>query len=253
MAVFWDMELEGKNVLVTGSAKRVGRHIALRLADGGANVAVNYRTSDDEAEETAEEIREKGVEAATVQADLSNLEDIQRLVDTVVEEFGSLDVLVNNASVFYPTPFGEVTEEDWDKNLDVNLKGPFFCSQYSARAMMENATEPKGKIVSIADWSGFRPYTRYLPYCISKAGIIAMTRGLAKELAPQINVNAIAPGPVMLPPDFSEEEKKEVLENTPLQRVGSPDDIAEGVAFMVEGSDFVTGAILPIDGGRLIA
>ncbi|MFB6283514.1 MAG: SDR family NAD(P)-dependent oxidoreductase [Halobacteria archaeon] len=240
------MDLKGKNVLVTGSAKRVGRRIALRLAESGANVGVTYRTSDEEAAETVEELREKGVEAEDFRVDLAEVDEVEELIDSFHSRFGATHGLVNNASVFYPTPVGEVSEEDWNRTLDVNLRGPFFCAQEAAEKMEE------GKIVNIADWSGYRPYTRYLPYCISKAGIIAMTKGLAKELAPEVNVNAIAPGPVMLPPEFSDEERQQIIENTPLVRIGSPEDIAEGVAFMMEGSDFVTGTVLPIDGGRLI-
>lgn len=246
------MDLEGKNALVTGSAKRVGRRTALRLAESGANVAVHYRTSEQEASDAVEELRSKGVDSLAVEADLRDLDEIDLLIDSVVEEFGGLDVLVNNASVFLRTPLGTVTEEDWELNLDVNLRAPFFTSQRAVQEMNGDG-DVAGKIVNIADWSGFRPYEGYLPYCVSKAGVIALTKGLAKEAAPEVTVNAVAPGPVMLPPDFTEQDKQEIVERTPLQRIGSPDDIAEGVAFLLEGSDFLTGAIIPIDGGRLIA
>ncbi len=240
------MDLEGRKALVTGSAVRVGRRIALRLADAGCDVAVHYRTSDEEARETAEEIREHGVSAATVQGDLSKVDEAESVVDDAADAFDGLDVLVNSASVFYPTPVGEVEQDDWDRLFDVNLRGPFFTSQQASERM-----EDDGVIVNIADWAGFRPYQNHVPYCTTKAGVIAMTKGLAKELAPDVRVAAVAPGPVMLPSSYTDEDVERILEKTPLDRVGSPDDVAHAVEYLVEAG-FVTGAVVPVDGGRLI-
>lgn len=254
------MDLDGTRALVTGSARRVGRRIALRLARGGADVAVHYRTSAEEAEETVADLRAEGVEAVGVQGDLRDLDDVERIVGEAADALGGLDVAVNNASVFPRTPLDDVDGDVWDLNMDVNLRAPAFVAMAAAERM-DASTGPDGaptggldgKIVNIADWAGFRPYENYLPYCVSKAGVIALTKGLARELAPDVAVNAVAPGPVMLPEDFSEDDRRAIVEQTPLNRIGSPDDIAAGIAFLVEGSDFMTGAVVPIDGGRLIA
>lgn len=245
------MVLKGKAVLVTGAAKRVGRTIALALAGRGARVAVHYRESKAEAEATAAEIGRLGGESMTVRAELTNESEVAAMVEAVAGRFGSLDVLVNNASVFFRTPFESVTADDWDRTIDPNLKAVFLCSVHAGRLMQ--GQEGGGAIVSIADWAGFRPYTGYLPYCISKAGVIAMTQGLARTLAPTVRVNAVAPGPVLVPSDLPDAEAREILEKTPMKRHGSPEDVAAAVVFLVEGSDYVTGAVLPVDGGRLIA
>lgn len=245
------MKLKGKVALVTGAAKRVGKVIATALAARGAHVAVHYNTSKTEAEATAGELRALGVRAMTVQAELSRESDVRMMMDTVAKELGGLDVLVNNAAVFFRTPLDSVTESEWDRTLDSNLKGPFLCSVHAGRRML--AQPEGGVIVSIADWAGVRPYTGYLPYCISKAGIITMTQGLARSLAPKVRVNAIGPGPILVPTDLPPDEAKEIMEKTPMKRHGSPEDIAAAVVFLVEGSDFVTGVFLPVDGGRLVA
>lgn len=246
------MDLDGKNALVTGSAKRVGRQIALTLAESGANVAIHYRTSSEEATETVDEVRGLGVESVAVKGDLRNIDDIDSMVDEAVDGLGGVDVLVNSAAVFNQTPFGDVNLDDWELHLDVNLRGAFFCAQRAVKEMESGGDDVDGKIVNIADWSGFRPYKNYLPYCISKAGVIALTKGLAKEVAPNITVNAVAPGPVLLPSEFTKEDREQIMQKTPLRRIGSPEDVAAGVKFLLEGSDFITGAVLPVDGGRLI-
>lgn len=244
------MELRGKTALVTGGALRVGRVIALALAERGANVAINYNRSSQAAAETVKEIERLGVRGFAVQCDISRVDQIEKMIQSVVTHFGALDVLVNNAAIYEKTPLEKVTEQDWDSHLDINLKGSFFCAKFAGEQMLKQG---HGKIINFADWAGVRPYADYLPYCISKAGVIAMTRGLAKSLAPNIQVNCIAPGPILLPPDFSEEEKQKVIEATPLKRIGSPKDIAATVVFLVEGSDFITGTMINVDGGRLIA
>lgn len=243
------MNLKEKVVLVTGGGRRVGKAIALGVAGRGARVVVHYNRSKKEAQKVAQEIEKKGGLAHLVQGDISRPRDCEKIVEGASAPFGRLDALVNNAAVFFKTPFFEVTEKDWNATLDANLKGSFFCAQAAARKMQKQG----GKIINIADWSGLRPYTDYLPYCISKAGVIALTKGLARSLAPMIEVNAVAPGPVLLPEDFDETEKATIIRHTPLKRVGSPTDIVNAVLFLLEGTDFMTGATIVIDGGRLIA
>ncbi len=244
------MELKGKTAFVTGGAKRIGRSISLRLARGGANVVVNYHTSAQEARSLLTEISRLGVKGIALRGDVSVSKDVNGMVAAAVKEFGSIDILVNNAASFPKTPFDKLTEADWDTTLATNLKGPFLCSKAVGDLMLKGKG---GKIINIADWAGIRPYVDYMPYCVSKAGVIALTKALAITLAPKVQVNAIAPGPIMLPEDLTDAERKEVFAKTPLKRTGSPEDIANAVAFLVEGSDFMTGAIIPVDGGRLIA
>ena len=244
------MELKGKTVLITGAAKRVGREIALALARRGANIALHYNTSKSDAGKTAQEISELGVRVEMFQAELGDDSAIESMVSSVMAKFGGLDGLVNNAAVFFKTPFDALTAEDWDRTMSVNLRAVFLCSVHAGRAMLEG---DGGAIVSIADWAGERPYRDYVPYCVSKAGVIALTKGLAKTLAPKVRVNCIGPGPVLTPGDLSEEESAEIVRRTPLKRHGSPADAASAVVFLFEGSDFITGAFLSVDGGRLIA
>ena len=243
------MTLHEKVALVTGSAKRIGRAVANALADRGVHQAVHYRTSKTEADEAVELFRVLGVEAESFQADLSQVNEVEALASEVLKRFGRLDILVNNASVFFPSPLGEVTDHQWDTLINTNLKGPFFLAQKVGLAMKAAVG---GTIINIGDWAAERPYAGYLPYCISKAGVVAMTKGLAKALAPEVRVNCINPGPVMLPEDLSEAEKEEVMRKTPLQRTGSPADIANAVVFLCEGTDFMTGAVITVDGGRAV-
>ncbi len=245
------MNIDGSKVLVTGGAKRVGRSIALKFAEKGAKVSITYRTSEKEANETLKIMRKSGAsEAKIINIDLRDLDQIKQTIEEVKNDFNGLDILVNNAAIFYKTPLRDVDEDDWKTILNTNLKAPFFCSQKAIEAILETG-EGKGIIINIADWSGERPYIDYLPYCISKAGIIALTKGLAKELAPSIRVNAVSPGPVAFPPDLSNEEKNEIIENTPLGK-GSPEYIADTVTFLVE-NEFMTGSVIPVEGGRLIS
>jgi NAD(P)-dependent dehydrogenase (short-subunit alcohol dehydrogenase family) len=243
------MDTTGKVALVTGAAMRVGREIAVALAGHEMNVAVHYRSSAGPALETVDRIRKLGVEAESIQADLDELRQVKQLIESVRERWGRLDVLVNSAAIFPRTPWDEIDETVWDQTLRTNLKAPFFTAWHAASLMRENGG---GKIVFIADWAGFRPYTNYLPYVISKGGVITMTKAMAKELAPDIAVNAIAPGPVMLPPDFSDEDANKIVDETLLNRLGSPQDIAQSVVYLVAMTDFVTGHVMVVDGGRLI-
>jgi pteridine reductase len=251
------VNLSGKTVLITGAAKRVGREIAFTLARRGANIAVHYRSSANSAKLVVNELKGLGADAIAVRAELSKAREVSRMTAQVLKHFGRIDVLVNNAAVFPKTPFEKIREFDWDFSIDTNLKGTFLCAHEVGKHFLARAKKGEkgivGKIINIADWAGFRPYKDYLPYCVSKAGVIALTKGLALELAPHATVNAIAPGPILLPENFDAAELKEVMAGTPLRRVGSPQDVANTIAFLLEGSDFITGAVVPVDGGRLIA
>lgn len=245
------MNLKGKTALVTGAAKRVGREIALGLARRGANIVVHYNTSLSDARAVVAEIKKLGVDAVPVKADQSDARQVRAAVARALEHFRAIDVLVTSAAVYRKTPFDTLTEADWDDHMDANLKGPFLWSLEVGRHMKKRRIA--GKIVMFADWSAIRPYANYLPYCVSKAGVICLTKSLAKALGPKVQVNAIAPGPVLLPPDFTKREIEEVINATVVKRIGSPEDIVNSVLFLIEGSDFITGHTLVVDGGRLIA
>ncbi|MBI3326297.1 MAG: glucose 1-dehydrogenase [Nitrospinae bacterium] len=244
------MQARGRIALVTGAARRVGKSIALALAARGAHVAITYHRSHVEAQQTLREIEAREVRGMAVQGDITRAVDVNATVQQVIERFGRIDILVNNASNYYKTPFATLTEEQWDDLVDTNLKGTFLMAKRVGDEMLK---AHGGKIINLADWAGFRPYKDYLPYCVAKAGVIALTKALAKTLAPNIQVNAVAPGPVMLPEDFTDTERDAIIRATPLKRIGSPADIAQAVVFLVEGSDFITGTTIVVDGGRLIA
>ena len=244
------MTLQGRVALVTGGARRVGQTIALALARRHADVAISYQSSRLDAQRTVSQLEAFGVRAAAIRADLTRSRDVQRLMSEVRRRFGRLDVLVNNAAIFERTPFAALSERDWDRHLDTNLKGPFLCALYAGRIMQRRRA---GKIINIADWAGERPYAHYLPYCVSKAGVIGLTKALAKELAPRIQVIAIAPGPVLPPAAMSPSARERVSRRVPLKRWGSPRDIANAVLFAIEGTDFITGTTIFVDGGQLTA
>ena len=195
------MNLKGKTALVTGAAKRVGREIALGLARHGANVIVHYNSSASDARSTVADIKALGVDAVAVKADQSNARQVKAAVSKALQHFRTIDVLVTSAAVFRKTPFDTLTEADWDFHIDANLKGPFLFALEVGRHMKRRGIA--GKIITFADWAAIRPYADYLPYCVSKAGIICLTKSLAKALGPKVQVNAIAPGPILLPPDFT--------------------------------------------------
>lgn len=243
------MELKGKVAIVTGAARRVGRVIAARLAEHGAAVAIHYNRSRAEAESLAAGLERAGGRARVFAANLESVAEIERMLEEVMKAFDRIDVLVNSASVFYRKPIDEITERDWDANLDTNLKAPFFLSKFAGAIMRRQGA---GKIVNIGDWAGIRPYNNYLPYTVSKSGLIGLTRALAKALAPEVQVNCIAVGPVLPPEDYSDEETARLVAGTLTGRIGSPDDVANAVLFLCAGTDFATGATLLIDGGRLL-
>ena len=242
------MNLKGKTALVTGGAKRIGREIALSLARKGAHIYLHYNTSRSEADGTASEIRSLGVECLLFQADLAKSSEIFRMVKEILAQSRPVDILINNASLFYKTPLKTVKESDWDTLMNVNLKGPFLLCKEIGIKMAESGG---GKIINIADWSGSRPYKDYLPYCTSKGGLITLTKALARDLAPKVTANAVAPGAALFPSDFPEDEKKKVIEKIPLGHEGSPQDIAHAVVFLAE-SDYINGLVLSVDGGRSI-
>ena len=243
------MDLKNKIVLITGGAVRVGRAISLELSKAGATIFCQYYSSSDSAQSLKNEIEQNDGNIHIYQSDLSNQDGIRQTVDEVIRLYGRVDILINNAALFFKTPLGKVSEKDWDTLHNLNLKAPFFLSQAVSEYMLK---QKSGKIINIADAGAETPFPAYLPYSISKAGIINLTKGLAKALAPNIQVNCVSPGPVMFPKDYSEEERKFSIEQTILKREGSAEDIAKTVRFLIEGSDYITGAVIPVDGGRQV-
>lgn len=241
-------DLAGRRALVTGGAVRLGRELALALAGMGLDVAVHYRSSAGPAEQTAADCRERGVRAVALAGDLGRADDCRRVVADAEAALGGVDVLVNSAANFVSAPFAQTTEEQLDAALAVNLKGPFFCSQAVAPGMIERGF---GRIVNLSDVAGLEPWPRFAAHSASKAGIVMLTRSLAQALAPAITVNAIAPGAVLMPDGSSEGAIRRSREKTVLGRVGSPDDVAHALEYLLK-ADYVTGHTLVVDGGRLV-
>lgn len=239
------MELRGRVALVTGAAHRVGRTIALALGARGARVAVHYHASPAPAEQTVRDIHAAGGEARAFPADLSAADEPARLVDDVAASFGALDVLVNSAAMMRRTPIGAVIPAEWDAMFALNLRAPFFAAQAAARHMAVRG----GVIVNIADLAAFETWTGYIPHGITKAGVVQMTRALAHALAPAVRVNAVAPGVVLLPEGWDPAAAKHLTDTTPLRRLGSPEDVASAVLYLID-ADFVTGETIVVDGGR---
>jgi len=240
------MDLEGKVALVTGAAKRLGRSLALALAERGAEVAIHYHASERQAHQLLAQLKRAGGKPIAVPGDVSQAADVDRIVEAAMQAFGRIEILINCAAVFYRTPFATLTEADWDRVLGVNLKGPFLLCQRVGAIMLRQG---RGKILNLADIGGMKIWAEYLPYSVSKAGLIALTQGLAKALAPAVQVNAIAPGAVLLPEDTPPEERDRALRRIPLGRLGSPEDIVRAAVYLLE-SDFVTGEVLSVDGGQ---
>jgi pteridine reductase len=244
------MQNHQKVALITGAARRIGATIARVLHQSGINVLVHYHTSQDEAEQLCDELNAlRGNSAVAVQADLSVMTNASLLIEHSFQAWGRLDVLVNNASRFYKTFTGEVTESHWDDLLANNVKAPFFLCQAAVPYLREHA----GCIVNITDIHAERPVSDYPVYCISKAGLVMLTKALAKELGPDIRVNAVSPGAIVWPEgenSLSEELKQKIVNRTTLQRGGEPLDIAKAVLYFVRDAEYVTGQILGVDGGR---
>jgi pteridine reductase len=241
------MRLAGRTALVTGAARRLGRAVAKDLARAGARVAVHFHHSADEAAAVVDAIRAHGGTAETFAADLADAAAVARLPADVESALGPVDVLVNNASVFYRTPVATLDADTWDAVMAVNLKAPYLLALTVGRAMHARGA---GKIINLTDAVADPPAADYLPYGVSKAGLAALTRGLARAFAPHVQVNAVAPGPVLEPIDGSAMDA--VLRRTPLGRLGEAADVVAAVRFLLEGSDFVTGTTIVVDGGRAL-
>ena len=244
--------MQGKVVLVTGGAKRVGAAICRRLHASGAQLAIHYRSSAQEAlalQKVLHELRPNS--AAVFQADLLDLNALPQLVNKVIKEFGQLDALVNNASSFYATPLAEVDQQQCDDLLGTNLKAPLFLAQAAAAELRRR----HGCIVNIADIHAERPMHGHLLYSVAKAGLVALTKGLAQELAPQVRVNAVAPGVIIWPENEAwqdQEQRRKIVAHTLLKREGEPEDIARAVAFLIQDAPYITGQIISVDGGRSV-
>ena len=242
-----DQKLSGRVALVTGAAKRIGRSIALELAQRGADVIVNYRSSRVEAEQVVAEIVKLGRRSIAIQADVSVRVEVQRMISSVEAEFGRLDILVNNAGMFQHVPFNEITDEQWNGIIATNLTSQFLCAQIATPLLK---TSGRGRVINLASLGGLLAWPGYTHYCVSKAGVISLTRCLARALAPDITVNSVAPGTITFEGDAAELEA-DFIRRAPLRRTGKGSDIAEAVAFLAE-SDFITGQVLVVDGGRSI-
>jgi pteridine reductase len=239
--------LAGSVALVTGAGKRIGRSVALRLASEGADVIVNYRSSKSEADEVVAQITAMGRRTLAIQADVAKKAEVTAMFAAVEKEFGRLDILVNNAGMFFSAKFEELTEEQWDRILDTNLKSQFLCSQAAAPMLRRSG---HGRIVNSASLGGLLAWPAYTHYCVSKAGVIMLTRCLARALAPEITVNAIAPGTISFEGD-APGLAEDYIQRTPLHRTGTPKDIDDAVVFLIQ-SAFVTGQIIVVDGGRTL-
>lgn len=242
------MKLPNKKIFITGGAKRLGMHLALALAERGADIVFTYRSSSREAQNTLNKLRDLGSDALALKTDLTKPAEIKRAFKQAAKHYGKLDVLINSAANFQPTPFKTLSEKDWDFAMDTNAKAPYLCALEAAKIMRRG-----GKIINFADWAGNRPYKGYLPYCISKAAILALTQGLAHELAPRIAVTAVAPGPVLPGEKMSAAARKKSAEQALLKKWGKPEDVVNSVLFMLEGTDYMTGTTIYVDGGKLIA
>jgi NAD(P)-dependent dehydrogenase (short-subunit alcohol dehydrogenase family) len=259
------LEIRNTVALVTGGAHRIGKTIALALAEAGAHTLITYMNSADEAARTTREIEARGVQALAVQLDQRHTTQIDTLFATIQERFGRLDILVNSAAIMERKPILDITPDDWDRTLDTNLRGPFFVAQAAARLMLgaqpstpasagstsaQDAQHTvEGCIVNIADLSALHPWPTYSAHTVSKAGLVALTKALALALAPSIRVNAVAPGMVLKPSDWGDDRWAQLAERIPLRRSGTPEDVAAAVLYLIR-SDFVTGQVLVLDGGR---
>lgn len=243
--------LAGKTVLITGGAKRVGAAIARQLHAAGANLVIHHRKAGKEALALAAELNSARADSAQIaQAELADVERLPALVEFALGAFGGLDLLVNNASSFYPTPIGKITPAHWDDLMGSNLKAPLFLSQAAAPALRKS----QGLILNIVDIHALRPLRNYTVYCTAKAGLHMLTRALAKELGPEIRVNGISPGPVLWPEGQTDGGMREkIIERTILKRMGTPEDVARTALFFAISAPFITGQVLAVDGGRSVA
>ncbi len=242
------MELASRVALVTGAGRRIGRAIALALAGRGMRVAIHYHRSREDAEGTAAAIRALGRECDLFGADLGDVAQARALPAAVAQRFGGLDVLVNSAGIMARATVEETTPDLWDTVMDVNLRSAFFMVQ-GALPFLRAA---KGKVVNLADVGGLEPWPKYAAHCVSKAGVVMLTKTLALALAPDVTVNAVAPGAVLPPDEWDAASREHLARTTPLRRLGSPADVTAAVLYLLEGGDYVTGETIVVDGGRLI-
>ena len=237
-----------KTIFITGAAKRIGKEIALCFSEMGWNIIIHYNSSKNDAQVLADEINGANPDSAiTVQGNLDVKEDVEKVINIVRDAFPTIDLLINNASTFYPTPIEDISEKHWDKLVGSNLKGPLFL----IKGLKDKLKESKGSIINITDTNLSKGVANYSIYSAAKAGLESITKGLARELAPDIKVNAIAPGAMLEPPDvtWTEEQKSKVISSIPLNRMGSEKDISEAVKFLAK-SNYITGQIIKVDGGR---
>ncbi len=242
--------LQNQVALVTGAGRRIGREIALTLAGAGANVVVNYNQSRVDAEAAVREIRSLGVRALALRADVARPAQVSNMFRRVAKEFGRLDILVNNAGVFFPRSWSEITEKDWDRILGINLKGAFYCAQAAAKLMLKRR---QGRIINISSLGGIQAWPGYTHYCCSKAANIMLTRCLAKALAPDLQVNNVAPGTILFPDEQRTPEIQKIIAATPLKKAGTAEDIAQMVLYLATRADFITGQVFVVDGGKSVA
>lgn len=240
--------LHGKTALITGGAKRIGAEDSRTLHAAGMNIIIHYRSSRAAADALAEELNQLRADSAHVlQLDLDHTDQLAGLIEQTVAIWGRLDVLINNASSFYPTPVGSITTDDWDNLFNSNLKAPLFLSQAAAPHLKKTG----GCIINMVDIHAFKPMRKHPVYCAAKAGLAMLTQSLARELGPEIRVNGVAPGAILWPENEMQDETKQlILERTALKRAGTPADIAKTILFLVRDADYITGQIIPVDGGR---
>lgn len=240
------MELKGKTALITGGARRVGRGITLAFAQAGANVVINYNSSSADAVQTARDAEAMGVQALPVQADVSDYDQVGSMVDQAVARFGTVDILVNNASVFLPNPLPTDDLGIWRKSIDTLVHGPFYCANRVAPVMLAN---DGGVIIGISDLSALEPWPGFAGHAVGKGAILTLTRQLALELSPRIRANAVVPGPALRPVDYDDETYERVADNTLLGRWGTPAEMAGAVLFLAQ-ADYITGEVITVDGGQ---
>lgn len=240
--------MQSKTVLITGAAKRIGAEISRMLHADGMNIVIHYRSSKDEAQALCNELNALRADSAIIlQADLHQTSELATLVQQATDYWGRLDVLVNNASTFYPTPVGDITEAHWDDLMGSNLKAPLFLSQ----AAMPHLRNSQGSIINIVDIHAFRPMKEHPVYCAAKAGLAMLTQSLARELGPNVRVNGVAPGAIIWPSSEMDKLTQEaILDRTALKRQGEPRDIAATVRFLIRDADYITGQVIPVCGGR---
>jgi NAD(P)-dependent dehydrogenase (short-subunit alcohol dehydrogenase family) len=247
------MILNGKTVLIAGG-RRLGAKLALDLAARGANIALSYHSSRDAMLKLVDQCEQAGVQAEAFPADLRHPDDVNSLIEETIQRFQTLDVLINMTSIYSKTPFDSLHPNDYHELIASNLTAPYFTAVAAARAMRRQPPENglQGKIIQFADWAVDRPYRDYLPYLVAKGGLVTLTKALAVELSPTITVNAIAPGTIEPPPDASYEQLERIRLSSALQRTGTHSDINGAVLYLLEGTDFVTGEVFRIDGGRFL-